>query len=142
MTQPTAEPAREIPPDPLYEITRVRQIPGESPRRWFCSADFDLVVWLDAGGHPAGFELCYDKRRDEHALRWSHAGGFRHLRIDDGEQRPGKYKGSPVLEADGRVDADRLCRRFAQASGALPPEIGQFIAARLASLAFASPALT
>jgi len=28
----------------MKELIKVRQIPGESKRRWFSSADFDLIV--------------------------------------------------------------------------------------------------
>lgn len=61
----------------LREISRVRQVPGESCRRWFSSDTLDLVVWLadgndnaSAAGTVLGFQLCYDKLHAEHALTW------------------------------------------------------------------------
>lgn len=41
----------------LIEVRNVRQIPGESTRRWFSSRDFDLIVWISEDEGFIGFEL-------------------------------------------------------------------------------------
>lgn len=55
----------------LEEVSRVPQHPGEHRRRWFASDTLDLIVWSDASGKLIGFQLCYDKDRDERAVMWN-----------------------------------------------------------------------
>ena len=54
---------------PSKEHLNVRQIPGESKRRWFHSENFDLIVWLSGDQGFSGFELCYDELHSEHSQR-------------------------------------------------------------------------
>lgn len=111
----------------MREKLKLRQIPGEPRRRWFTSNDFDLIVWLADEQSFSGFELCYDKQHDERALVWSKSAGFRHMAVDDGEQRPGKYKATPILVADGLFDARRICAAFRDASHSLPKEVAAYV---------------
>lgn len=111
----------------MREIANVRQIPGEPARRWFSSPELDLIVWLDEAGNPGGFELCYDKQHRERSIAWDQHSGFRHMAVDDGEQRPGKYKATPVLVADGPFDAHAVIDSFRAASRDLPPEIAEYV---------------
>ncbi len=111
----------------MKELVNVRQIPGESKRRWFQSENFDLIVWLTDDQGFVGFELCYDKLSSEHAISWSKTGGFRHMAVDDGDQRPGKYKASPVLVADGLFDAKRVYSDLLEASHTLPQEVAEYV---------------
>jgi hypothetical protein len=111
----------------LKEHANVRQVPGESKRRWFHSDDFDLIVWLSDGQGFSGFELCYDKQRSERSVTWTRSRGFAHMSVDDGEQRPGKYKASPVLTAGGGFDALRVYSSFLKASTAIPREVAIFV---------------
>jgi hypothetical protein len=111
----------------MKEHLNVRQIPGESKRRWFQSENFDLIVWLSEDNGFSGFELCYDKQRTEHSISWSKTRGFEHMSVDDGEQRPGKYKASPMLTADGRFDGQRVYSSFLKASTAIPREVAVFV---------------
>jgi len=111
----------------MIEVSTVRQIPGEPRRRWFSSSDFDLIVRYEANGALAGFELCYDKPQRERAIIYSPSAGFRHMMVDDGEQRPGKYKASPVLTADGAFDAPRVLKAFLAAGAALPDDVLTFV---------------
>lgn len=111
----------------MREQIHVRQISGERRRRWFFSKNFDLIVWHDADGSIAGFELCYDKLHGERSIVWRPTGGFTHTAIDDGELRPGNYKASPVHVADGFFDAQRVHAAFAQESHSLPKEIAEYV---------------
>lgn len=117
--------------DDLREITRVRQIPGESPRRWFTSNEFDLYLWRDEFGEISSFQLYYDKSRGERALIWKRGAGTSHFGVDDGERRPYCYKGTPILVPDGRFDAKRVAERLADAGNQLPAEILSFVLARI-----------
>jgi hypothetical protein len=115
----------------LTEIPSVRQITGEPHRRWFRSASLDLIVWCNAAREPIGFQLCYDKPRDEHALTWTPEFGFLHAAIDDGESVGLNYKQSPMLVADGHVDIDRICGVFNDASANMPKDIVEFVGTKL-----------
>ncbi len=42
------------------------------------------------------------------------------MAVDDGEQRPGKYKASPVLIPDGLFDTRRIHAAFLEISHTLP----------------------
>jgi len=123
----------------LYEIPHVKQIPGEPQRRWFVDDEFDLTLWLDAQQQVLGFQLAYDKNQDQHALTWHLAQGFSHDRIDDGENRPGRYKGTPILLPNGLLHSHRLLERFRAASQGLEPALVAFICAKIQSYVLPSP---
>src|SRR5262245_51820587 len=116
----------------LRELHNVRQIPGEHRRRWFGSKTLDLIVWLDEGGTPIGFQLCYGKGDREHALTFEVGVGFSHAAVDDGETRNGSYKRTPVLLSAGHLEPHRLGGLFDEAKGELPAEISAFVSAALA----------
>lgn len=116
---------------PLTEVQDVRQVPGEPRRRWFESPDFDLVVWCDAAGAPEAFQLCYDKTTAEHALTWHPRSGTEHTAVDAGEDVGLGFKRAPTLVADGQVDVHRVRQRFLEASRRLPPDIVEFVCAKL-----------
>jgi len=111
----------------VRELIQVRQIPGDRRRRWFFSEDFDLIVWFNDDGTFAGFELCYDKSRIQRSLAWRQAAGFSHMAVDDGENRPGKYKATPVLVPDGYFDARRIHSAFARECVSLPTEVADYV---------------
>ena len=115
----------------LHEGRQTRQIAGERRRRWFTSSDMDLTVWFDEQGEISGFELCYDKGRAEHALRWQRGGRFVHQRVDDGEGRPDRYKATPVLVPDGSFDLKRISRQFEENSRDIDEGISSFVLHKL-----------
>lgn len=87
----------------------------------------DLTVWLDKQDAVAGFELCYDKGRNERSLRWKREEDFVHERVDDGEGRPGRYKATPVLVPDGQFDAKKISRQFEENSRDIDRFIASFV---------------
>lgn len=105
----------------------MKQVPGESRRRWFADEAMDLTVWLDDQNGIKGFELCYDKGRNERSLRWKRGEGFVHERVDDGEGRPGRHKATPVLVPDGRSDAKEISRQFTENSRDIDQRVALFI---------------
>ncbi|NJD23813.1 MAG: hypothetical protein FIB06_00235 [Betaproteobacteria bacterium] len=117
----------------MREDINVRQIPGDRKRRWFSSDDLDLIVWLDDDGGFAGFELCYDKRQREHSLVWRPPGGFAHMAVDDGEGQPGRFKATPVLVPNGRLDLERIHAAFSGECAALPAEVATYVLQALES---------
>lgn len=86
----------------------------------------DLIVWLDPANTPIGFELCYDKPEKEKSLCWNQS-GFTHMIMDDGENRPGKYKSSPIHQGSETFEADQIYSLFLSECRTLPEEIRNFI---------------
>ena len=111
----------------LKEYPHVRQIEGESRRRWFSDEYFDLIVWLDENETIVGFQLCYDISHGHRALTWRKETGYTHHRIDDGENRPGKIKSTPILVADGVFNYEQIAAKFKHASTRLDERISTFI---------------
>jgi hypothetical protein len=115
------------------EIRNVRQERGSAGRRrWFESDGLELVVWQDATGGLAGFQLCYDWGKGEHALTWRPGAGFAHNGVDEGDASPLKNL-TPVLTPDGVVPWAEVAARFAERSASLEPGLRQLISARLAA---------
>ena len=109
----------------LRELSNVRQAREEPRRRWFADDYFDLMVWVGKNGEFIGFQLCYDKSGDEHALTWHKKTGFNHHRVDSGElQRP--YKATPILVADG-VDFASLIYLFKERSRIMDQQVARFV---------------
>jgi|SRR5688572_30659077 len=119
----------------LREIPMARQVPGEPKRRWFTSSNIDLFVWVTDDDSAAGFQLCYDKQHREHALTWTEATGFSHLAVDGGESRPARYKGAPLLVANGAFDAQRILAEFLREAESLPVEYARMVEVRVRELA-------
>lgn len=111
----------------LREIKHVRHIENEERRRWFSDDFFDLVVWIDAKDEIVGFQLCYDKARNQRAVTWHSESGFTHDRIDDGETKPGKFKATPILVADGIFEHRRIAHLFNVARGKIENTLSSFI---------------
>lgn len=115
----------------MLQERKARQIRGESKRRWFSDSEWDLIVWQDSAGSVVGFQICYDRTLDEHALTWNRDSGFAHQRIDDGEDRLLHHKQSPILVSDGEVDIRELTSAFVEKSRSMDPELARFIRVQL-----------
>ena len=112
------------------ELRRVAQVPGEPHRRWFEDDGLDLVVWSSPEGAIVGIQLSYEKGTNrERALTWFKDRGVSHMRVDDGEDRPGKYKITPIRVPDCTFDADELLRIFESASGSIEPAVSEAVGA-------------
>jgi hypothetical protein len=121
----------------LVEITHVRQVTGDPRRKWFRSDTMDLIVWFSAKGTIVGFQLCYNRGPDEHALTWFEGKGFTHDRIDDGESRD-RHKMTPILEPNGPLDKNELLKNFDAESANLSPELAGLVKTKV--LEFEEPA--
>ena len=116
----------------MKEIINVRQIPGETKRRWFCSAVMDLIVWINDKDIPTGFQLCYDKGQTERAITWTNLYGFTHMEVDDGESLFGAgYKATPVLISGGVIDTYMVNKLFLANGTHLPEDIANFVSDKL-----------
>jgi hypothetical protein len=88
-----------------------KQSRAEQNKRWFADDYFDIIFWLDRDSVISGFQLCYDKQRNERALTWIKGKGFRHDFIDGGEESPAKNR-SPILMKDGDFPVAQVLDRF------------------------------
>lgn len=98
--------------------------------RWFTDDYFDLYLWPGPDGALTGFQLCYDKERNEHALTWTVPRGLVHHEVDPGDDSPFENK-TPILLPDGEIPFAAVRAEFAKRAGALDPELRAFISARL-----------
>jgi len=114
----------------LREITAIRQNSSEQQRHWFTDAEMDLFI-LFCDQIPAEFQLSYGKGGIERSISWKRDTGFSHHCVDDGENRPGRYKMAPIMLDQTEVGIRQLARDFLAASEALDTALAYFIYARL-----------
>jgi hypothetical protein len=116
----------------LTELVGVRQIEGDYRRRWFQSADEDLIVWISDAGGPVGFQFCYDKAGAEKALTYLEGSGYSCMRVDVGENVQFAYKRSPVLVPATGIDARGALHRFRDLRDGLPADFARYVERHLA----------
>ncbi|MFI5345159.1 MAG: hypothetical protein ACHQ51_02180 [Elusimicrobiota bacterium] len=116
----------------LKEMTKVSQVPGEPRRRWFSSAAFDLIVWFDAADAIGGFQLCYDREKDEKVLTWKAPDEYSHMAVDDGEGRAGRHKASPILVPGKAFKPGDLAEKFRREAAEVPFGIANLVIAKIA----------
>ena len=120
---------------PLRELLPTRQVRGEPFRRWYASPGADLIVWPREDGSLIGFQFCYDKEDDEHALTWLEECGYSHMSVDDGSS-PGSWgKSTPLLVPDAVMDPARILDIYRAESPLVPVSYSQIVVARLQDLA-------
>lgn len=111
----------------MREITHVRQEDQNLKKRWFLDNYFDLSVWLNEQKEIEEFHLCYDLNGNEHALLWDKEKGYRHRRVDDGEDRPGKFKAAPIFLLDGNFAKTDVALLFEQSSKDIDESVSSFV---------------
>jgi len=110
----------------------VRQIKGESKRRWFVDDYFDLLIWVNKNNEIIGFQLCYDKLGDQRALTWRKGSGYMHHHVDEGEGRPGKKKATPILDrVDRHFEREVIADAFKKESLKVEANVSTFIYERI-----------
>ena len=114
----------------LRELKKVQQVTGEPKRRWFFAHEIDLVVWEEEAGAISGFQLAYDKHRNEHSISWQKDRGYSHYVVDDGEPVAGANH-TPFLYMDGPFKSDRVLDLFLAMSSQVPPAIVACVEAKL-----------
>jgi hypothetical protein len=111
----------------LYEIRNIDQKEKNLKRKWFYDYDLDLLIWLDRKNEIYGFQLCYDKDDNPHALTWFVDKGFFHNKIDEGDNKIGRRRGSPLLIANGVFDSERIANYFKMNSHDIEAKIAKFV---------------
>jgi hypothetical protein len=87
-------------------------------------------VWFDADQCFFGFQLCYDKCGDEHAVAWRQDRGYSHCRVDAPEQKLGR-KSAAMLVPGGVQRTAVLLDRFEVASREIDPLVRSFVLEKL-----------
>ena len=113
----------------LTEVICCRKIADDRLRRWFSSKRIDLFVWYE-DREIFGFQICYDKGRQEHALTWRTDLGWSHKAVEAGNEGTG-FKGTAILVPDGEVPVTRIIDEFEVASQDLDPKVLQLIIDKL-----------
>jgi hypothetical protein len=115
----------------LHEIENISQKEDHILRRWFQDDYFDLIVWYDkVSADIAGFQLCYDKLFNEHALTWHREHGFSHNKIDD-NAGVFHHPVTPILVPDGYFPYDELLDRFRRNSMHIDENISRLVIAKI-----------
>lgn len=114
----------------LREIKNIKQQTGEPEKRWFSSEEMDLFIWYE-NNKIISFQLCYDKEKNEKAISWHKDKGLQHQRVDDGENRPGHYKATPILVQNGRYELNDIITKFKFYSQNILTEISEFVLKKL-----------
>jgi hypothetical protein len=110
----------------------IRSTACDLDRRWISDDYFDLIVWYTPAGEIHGFQLCYDKPRREHALNWSHEGGFLHTGIDTGESSPHANLTPVLAPSTAPFPAATILAEFDTRSKLLPAEIRTLVLEKIA----------
>ncbi|KAB2877458.1 hypothetical protein F9K33_16365 [bacterium] len=110
------------------EIKKVAQKKGEGIRRWFEDDYFDLIIWYNTDKTIRGFQLCYDRYGDEHALTWYSDLGYYHDKVHGGD---GRANLTPVLVANGPFPGDSVLSEFTNSAYSLDKDIAQLVIDKL-----------
>ena len=120
--------------DPLWETETSGNYRGQYFTRQFANKYFDIYVWFESDRRSlVGFQLCYNKGIDEHALTWTKIKGYQHNRIDDGETRSSitGYKMAAVLVPNGIFDTYSIAQKFLKDQGDVDHKTALLIYTRL-----------
>ena len=109
----------------LYEIKDVQQEENGPFCRWFADRDFDLFVWYNPDNSFFGFQLCYQKSKDEKALTWKSTTGFAHERVDLGSKERANV--TPLLVTDSVFPKEKVARMFLERSQEIDSIISDFV---------------
>jgi len=122
----------------LREVRSTRQIPGEPFRRWYTDEDTDLIAWLEKS-RIVGFQLAVPGGTKPNVVTWHEGHGLSVSSLDDGEGRPGRPKGTPVLVAGNAIDSAGVLRHFGTVSAELPGELAELVEQKLGELRPCAP---
>ena len=120
----------------LREIQHVKQERKKDRRRWFTDDYWDLYVWSREDGTYSGFQLCYGKPVDEHALTWMDENGPVHTGVSEtspGRSGAGNMEAS-ILVADGIFDVGGVAQRFWKESGEIDSNVRQYVIVKMKEL--------
>ncbi|KAB2877437.1 hypothetical protein F9K33_16405 [bacterium] len=111
------------------EIKKVAQKKDEGIRRWFEDSYFDLIIWYNKDKTIRGFQLCYNRYGDEHALTWYSDHGYYHDKVHGGDSSRGDM--TPILVANGPFPGDSILTAFTKSASSLDSDIAQLVTEKL-----------
>lgn len=116
----------------LSENTTVRQRPEEGFRRWFLNEYFDLILWYESrGGDLVGFQLCYDRHRDERAFTWETGKQSSHYVSSGADERGRPSIATAILHGDAGAVPEEVIDRLVSERGDLDGVLLETIVERI-----------
>ncbi|MCK4910075.1 MAG: hypothetical protein KAR83_00465 [Thermodesulfovibrionales bacterium] len=94
----------------------------------------DLIVWVEDDGGPCGLQLTYDSGESGQGMKvltWLPESGYSHDSLDEGEDRPFRYKMTPVAVPDGVFNQEEVLDRFLKESEEIDSDVREFVAGKL-----------
>lgn len=112
----------------------IKKVPGDKPRKWMIDDKLELIVWYwdekQEKERIFGFQLVYDRMKNEHAVTWNLQHGFLHHSVDQGEDKPGRDR-TPMLIPNGPLPKNRLITSFFKRSKEIPQDIRNLVLEKL-----------
>ena len=116
----------------LRENKTVRQRPEEGFRRWFVNEYFDLIFWYQSrNGEMTGFQLCYDRHRDERAFTWERGKQSSHYVSSGGDERGRPWIATAILHGDAGSVPNEVVSRLEMERGELEAELLSLVLERV-----------
>jgi len=112
-------------------MANVRQVPNDYFRRWFCGENFDLMAWYQPDGNLYGFQLTYDKGRDEKTVTCLGRSGVSHRKVDSGEDSPLANRAPILVEVGDRSEMGRVLSDFMASDQDLPLGLKRLVRQKL-----------
>ena len=110
----------------MLKETYVSQKEEKSFRRWFEDDYFSLIVWYSKKDNTiSGFQLCYNKKWDEHVFTWHKRDGFMHNKLD--KSRRGSSPATPILVDNGIFPIGDVMNRLKSSVDLLDEDIRKII---------------
>ncbi|MES2572808.1 MAG: hypothetical protein V4710_22485 [Verrucomicrobiota bacterium] len=108
----------------------IRRIENDFDRCWITDDYFDLYIWYEPDGGIHGFQLCYDKPCGERALTWTKSRGYRHSKVESGEETPTSNR-APLLVQEKAFDVEGVRNEFLLRSSGVDLSIRELVLARM-----------
>ena len=108
----------------------VQRIAGVPPRGWHADGYIDLIDRYQAGGSINGFQLCYEKLKQERALTSKMSRGFSHSVIDARESSPLANR-TQILVLDGVFPAELVREEFVRRGEFLDEELRELVLGKI-----------
>lgn len=115
----------------LEEYKRIMQNEKGIFRRLFIDDFFELFVFYKKNEEDIeSFQFVYDRYENPHVFTWVKNKGFKHNKIDDGEDKVGR-KRTPIMVPDGIFKKDTIIDKFEKESKNIDENVVKFVISKL-----------
>ena len=115
----------------IEEYKNIRQIENDVFRRYFSDQYFELYIFYKLNKEDiTGFQLIYKKGKSQRVYTWMQDQGFKHSKIDDGDDKTGRNR-SPILVDDGLFDKKNILKKFIKSSQNIEKKLVDFIVEKI-----------